>query len=171
MYHIRSVLRGIAPVIQALLIWNLIKFASGTYAPISIVVSGSMEPTLYRGDIIFAHNWQEEIKIDDVIIYTVDNTTMIVHRVIGIKDEYKKDCILTKGDNNPVDDLGIYFKAEQGLRCLNKKHVIGKVFVTIPYLGRLIVIFTENVFIKYTIVFCLIIHSIITEMYSNKNRP
>ena len=38
--------------------------------------------------------------------------------------------LLTKGDNNPVDDIGLY----RGLKHLGRKHVVGKVkgYVSMP---------------------------------------
>ena len=48
--------------------------------------------------------------------------------------------VLTKGDNNPVDDIGLY----RGLKYLERKHVVGKVrgYVSTPsvcgyYLARI----------------------------------
>ena len=39
--------------------------------------------------------------------------------------------MMTKGDNNPVDDFGLY----QGLEWLERKHIVGKVRGFIPYVG------------------------------------
>jgi hypothetical protein len=39
--------------------------------------------------------------------------------------------LLTKGDNNPVDDIGLY----RGLEHLERKHVVGKVRGYVSMLG------------------------------------
>ena len=36
--------------------------------------------------------------------------------------------VLTKGDNNPVDDIALY----RGLKYLERKHVVGKVRGYVP---------------------------------------
>lgn len=43
----------------------------------------------------------------------------------------ERQLILTKGDNNPVDDIELY----QGLEWLERKHIVGKVrgCVVLPY--------------------------------------
>jgi hypothetical protein len=38
--------------------------------------------------------------------------------------------VLTKGDNNPVDDIALY----RGLKYLERKHVVGKVRGYVPSL-------------------------------------
>ena len=77
----------------------------------NVVVSASMEPVLYKGDIIFVDSNVDNIEVGDIIVYygtwtpTPEN---IVHRVI--KMETKEDGRLvysTKGDNyhtNPYPD-------------------------------------------------------------------
>lgn len=39
---------------------------------------------------------------------------------------------MTKGDNNPVDDRGLY---PPTLAYLNRKHLMGKMRAYIPYMG------------------------------------
>ena len=47
-----------------------------------------------------------------------------VHRVIKVHEKYDGSTdVLTKGDNNDVDDRGLYAPDQ---RWLNKKHIIGR---------------------------------------------
>lgn len=42
-----------------------------------------------------------------------------------------KQYLLTKGDNNYIDDIDLY----QGLQWLERKHIVGKVRGFLPYIG------------------------------------
>lgn len=86
-----------------------------------------MEPAFYRGDLLFLTNpANERYKTGDITVYKIPGADIpIVHRVLETHDEKKKDkqLLLTKGDNNYVDDLELY----QGLQWLERKHIVGKV--------------------------------------------
>ena len=43
----------------------------------------------------------------------------------------ESQLVLTKGDNNPVDDIALY----RGLKYLERKHVVGKVSGYVSTLG------------------------------------
>lgn len=66
-----------------------------------LVVSGSMEPNLYAGDIVFVNTNIdfEDVEIGDVIIFKYEDMN-IIHRVIEADGQKLK----TKGDANKVDD-------------------------------------------------------------------
>ena len=48
---------------------------------------------------------------------------MLCCRLVAASPLAKDQLLLTKGDNNPVDDIDLY----QGLEWLERKHIIGKV--------------------------------------------
>lgn len=99
---------------------------------LSVVVSGSMEPALHRGDLILVEGWSTPA-IDDVILYKMGTmNTPIVHRVVKIDNG-----LLTKGDANPVDDRGLYNAAAPGRTRLRPEDVLGTVWLSIPWLGFL----------------------------------
>lgn len=103
--------------------------ASGTLQPVLSVISGSMEPEMYRGSMIAIHNWTNP-RVGDVVVFDVDgHDHPIVHRVTAL---VKNDCVRTKGDNNPVDDLFLYI---QGQKCVDRAHVRGVVWLNVPLLG------------------------------------
>ena len=108
-----------------------------TESPMVVVLSGSMEPSMYRGDILVLIK-RPTIDIGDVIVYQIENEKIpIVHRISAIqevidtdsknkKDEKKKKTLfLSKGDNNPVDDRGLYPK---GKVYLDESNVVGHVY-------------------------------------------
>ena len=71
-----------------------------------VMVSTSMEPSIYRGDVVQVENNPKNIQIGDIITY---NATWIpeevLHRVIAIhKAENGTTYFIAKGDNNPVQD-------------------------------------------------------------------
>lgn len=92
-----------------------------------IVVSGSMEPQLYRGDTIIVHNttWSD-IRVGEIVVFELPKRNVpIVHRVQSItKSASGKLLYVTKGDNNPVDDRFLYQQA--GLERIGREHIIGR---------------------------------------------
>ncbi len=94
-----------------------------------IVQSGSMEPAIKTGSVVYTKS-SDRYKVDDVITFQgISSETekadsyYTTHRVVEtIKDgeQYK-----TKGDANKGDDLEV----------IDKNHIIGKVVFFVPYLG------------------------------------
>ena len=70
-----------------------------------LVVSGSMEPSLYAGDIVFVNTNIdfEDVEIGDVIIFKHRGMN-IIHRVIETTTINEKTYFKTKGDANKFDD-------------------------------------------------------------------
>ena len=111
---------GIA-ILVAILVYYGLSFVLGTPMPIVSVVSGSMEPVLYRGDLIIlvAPN---NLNVKDVVIYhRPELSETIIHRIIEEKD----GGYIIKGDNNQVADPGI----------VKKEQILGKVIYAVPLLG------------------------------------
>lgn len=48
---------------------------------------------------------------------------VLVRRYITASPLAQHQLLLTKGDNNPVDDIDLY----QGLEWLERRHIVGKV--------------------------------------------
>ena len=97
-----------------------------------------MEPAFYRGDLLFLTNPSyESYRTGDITVYKIPGADIpIVHRVLETHDTkpttksesavqplVPKQLLLTKGDNNYVDDIDLY----QGLEWLERKHIVGKV--------------------------------------------
>lgn len=131
------------------MIWNVLKLSLWTESPVVVVLSGSMEPSMYRGDILFLHK-TTPIQNGDIIVYSLEGENIpIVHRVTVVqKNNQGETRYLTKGDNNPVDDRGLY---PRGVFYLNEKQVIGKVAGMIPYAGYLTIILNDYPMIKFLV--------------------
>lgn len=91
------------------------------------VLSGSMEPNIQTGSIIFIdkHVDGNDIGIGDIITYETQDNVVVTHRIIEANDnEY-----ITKGDANDGADL----------QPVLPENIIGKYTnVTIPYVGYIL---------------------------------
>lgn len=87
-----------------------------------VVISGSMEPTLHVGGILYYEGINiNDFDKDDILVYQLNKHT-ISHRIVDIT----KNGFLTKGDNNKSIDT---YEVE-------KQQVIGKgTNWSIPYIG------------------------------------
>jgi len=97
------------------------------------VVSDSMAPAFWRGDMLLAESVTNDYKTGDIIVFTNPKARdeLVVHRIHSIEGE----SIRTKGDNqNQVDDWVITPKEIRGKALLvNSKPIvfkkIGKYFI------------------------------------------
>ncbi len=87
----------------------------------AVVLSGSMEPALSKGDLIIIKE-TETLETDQIVVFQ-DNQSLVVHRIIEIGDEK----IITKGDANNVADDPI-----------DKSLIKGEVVFAVPYIGSVI---------------------------------
>lgn len=107
--------------------WKALCFFLQNDSPIVCVLSESMEPGFARGDIIFLT--RKEYRTGDICVYQVyKNSIPIVHRVIRKVGEK----LLTKGDNNMGNDIGLY---RPGRTSLEPHETRAGVFGYIPYFG------------------------------------
>merc|ERR1712179_619564 len=106
-------------VFSALMIWKGLMFFTKAESPVVVVLSGSMEPAFYRGDILFLHRGEGDFKVGEVCVFKITGRDIpIVHRIMKVhnkpedkkegKKQSKKQNLLTKGDNNNLDDRGLY---------------------------------------------------------------
>ncbi len=88
------------------------------------VRSGSMEPALPTGSLIFVRPASEYVVGDIITVQTTDEKT-VTHRIVEVLSTDMGVAFRTKGDNNeepdPVDVMPV--------------DVIGKTLVTIPFIG------------------------------------
>jgi len=104
-------------VCTAFSLWKSLALYTDSPSPIVVVLSGSMEPAFHRGDLLVLNNRKKAVDVGDVVVYNVRGRDIpIVHRVIkqhwtnrGGKD---KQYLLTKGDNNPTDDIELYARGQ-----------------------------------------------------------
>ncbi|MDF9409010.1 signal peptidase I [Pelotomaculum isophthalicicum JI] len=109
-------------VVSVLLVW----FCVGIFPVFpSVVLSGSMMPVMYKGDIALVKKISgDEVRLGDVIDFRRDKM-LITHRVIEIKENHGARVFRTKGDNNSGPDPDL----------VGPQQVRGKVVCTIPKIG------------------------------------
>lgn len=89
------------------------------------VLSGSMEPVFYPGDIVIVkHKDKSDIQVNDIVTYRDDKGGIVTHRIIEKVD----NGYITKGDNNNVKDTDI----------LKEDNIIGEFKFRIPKLGYVV---------------------------------
>ena len=77
-----------------------------------------MEPVFHRGDLLVLSNRKKAVDVGDVVVFNIKGRDIpIVHRVIKQhwSDNFKgaeKQYLLTKGDNNPSDDIPLYARGQ-----------------------------------------------------------
>ena len=93
------------------------------------VLSPSMEPTYKTGSVIYVKSIKpEDLKVDDVITFSISKTTTATHRIVEILPKNNGTRYFqTKGDANKVNDASPVHEA----------NIIGTPVFTIPYLGYL----------------------------------
>lgn len=88
-----------------------------------VVLTGSMQPTIGQGSVIFTRT-QHNYKKNDIVAFQQGNIT-ITHRIVDARGQNQ---FITRGDaNNKADDA-----------VLSQKDVLGKEIITIPYVGALV---------------------------------
>ena len=88
-----------------------------------IVLSGSMEPSIMTGDMVFVKETDpDSLKVGDVIAYK-SGSAVVTHRIVEVKSENGETRYVTQGDANnaadqslvkPTDVEGIYQRRVAG---------------------------------------------------------
>ncbi|KAI9282124.1 signal peptidase complex catalytic subunit SEC11C-like protein [Umbelopsis sp. AD052] len=145
-----QVLNILMVLTSALMIWKGLALATNSESPIVVVLSGSMEPAFHRGDLLLLTNpASQPVQVGDICVFQIPHRDIpIVHRVIKLHDEAKtgKQFLLTKGDNNNVDDRGLYNARQM---WINKEHVVGRVRGFMPYVGMVTILMNDYPQLKY----------------------
>jgi len=130
-------------ILSALMIWKGLMVVTGSESPIVVVLSGSMEKAFYRGDLLFLTKFDwEPIRVGEVVVFKVTGRDIpIVHRVIKVhEDQYGRVKFLTKGDNNEVDDRGLY---AHGQLWLAPTDIVGRARFFIPTVGMVTIMMND----------------------------
>ncbi len=94
------------------------------YSPLT-VLTGSMEPSIYAGDMVIIKS-QSEYSVGDVVTYTVNGgQASVTHQIIESYVEGGVRYFITKGTNNNAEDPNPVASSQ----------VVGKVVLVIPDLG------------------------------------
>ncbi len=88
---------------------------------VATVLTGSMEPTISAGDMIFVKK-ADDFAVGDIVVYQ-DGSMLVVHEIIDIDG----DIVTTKGEANNIADAPISLSA-----------IKGKVFFIVPGVGMIL---------------------------------
>ena len=148
-------------IATALMTWKFFMVASWSESPIVVVLSGSMEPAYYRGDILFLELTNSPpITVGDVVVYKLDERNIpIVHRIISVHQEQDEYFMLTKGDNNRVNDRGLY---SPGQLWIQRKDLMGRVYFYIPYVGIITIWLNDYPPLKFAFISFMVIVGLTT---------
>lgn len=92
------------------------------------VISGSMEPAIPIGSMVFSKETSfNDLREGDVITFMISDDQTATHRIKSIDTEKRK--FVTKGDANDVEDS----------KRVSYENVVGKVIFYIPEIGYLMV--------------------------------
>jgi len=149
-------------VFSALMIWKTLILVTGSESPVVVVLSGSMDPTMSRGDILVL--WMpEKIHAGDIIVFQIkEREVPIIHRAI---EEHREEDgsvkILTKGDHNQVHDAnGIY---AYGQLWLTRDDIMGKAWFFIPQAGYITIWINETPEVKYCVISLMVVYALFYE--------
>ena len=77
-----------------------------------IVLSGSMEPSIMTGDMVFVKEPDpDSLKVGDVIAYK-SGSAVVTHRIVEVKSENGETRYVTQGDANNAADQGMVKPAD-----------------------------------------------------------
>lgn len=78
-----------------------------------IVLSGSMESDIHKGDLIFTKEINPvNLATGDIIAFRDAENTITTHRIIDIVENDGQTYFITKGDNNSTQDLNLVAYAD-----------------------------------------------------------
>lgn len=93
-----------------------------------IVLSGSMEGKIHRGDLILTKTIDPKtLKVNDIIAFRDAENTVTTHRIIDVVESNGKTQFITKGDNNSTQDR----------KLVNLEDVEGIYITSIPGFGNI----------------------------------
>jgi signal peptidase I len=131
-----------AVILVVLVFWYGLSFVFGTEHPILAVASGSMEPVLYKGDLILiegVHNaadihaaTKDAAQPGDIIVFHRYDE-LIVHRAVEkILNDDGTYSFKTWGDNNVYPDGGL----------VKQSDIVGKYLgIKVPWVGNIALFF------------------------------
>lgn len=112
---------------------------------LNVVVSGSMEPEFYRGDIVAVEKANllglgiqefnpEDVKVGDIVVYNAKWVNEpVIHRVINITEINGSTYYVIKGDNNNAADPYYVHPSQITDRAIT----LGDKPIVIPYVGNI----------------------------------
>lgn len=128
---IKKIWNGVSIALVVIMVLGAVLLAGARLVGLQVftVISGSMEPNLHLGSLIYVQKVEPEtLKEKDVITFMLSENTVATHRIIEIVPDEQDPTLVrfrTKGDANQIVDTNL----------VHPKNIRGKVVGTIPYLG------------------------------------
>lgn len=140
---IYSLIQNIVLILAGLIILMILSlyFIFNIY-PV-VVVSGSMEPDIPTGSVVFIDGDERNVRVGDIIAYK-NNNVIVIHRVIERLPN--ENSYITKGDNNDIQDFAPVLQ----------KQIIGKKITSIPKLGYIVMWMQSRSGIICTVTFIIV---------------
>jgi len=145
----KEIIEGIVIAVVLYLVISLtMSYALKVENPVAVVISGSMEPVYYRGDIIVIKGTDSSnIQVRDIVVYKRPYQDIpIVHRAINIIEEDGVLYFVTKGDNNTFEDS--YYENGKKLPGVPDYAILGKSVMKIPKLGYVTIFFKRLIGVR-----------------------
>ena len=128
LFHLKTLRIAMSIVVMALLWILLVPLQVGGQTTYVIVNGNSMEPMLYKGDLVLLRA-QAEYEVDDIVTYKHPNIGPVIHRII----DRNLDHYVLQGDNNHWIDRHEPTFSE----------ITGKYWFHIPGAGKILLSFRQ----------------------------
>jgi signal peptidase len=167
-------------VTSALVIWKTLMLATGSESPVVVVLSGSMEPGLQRGDILFLNMGAKPIRAGEIVVFNLDGRDVpIVHRVLKVHERRRKEKEGggEKGERvsvasvpaglppipPPLPHSDLLTKGDNnygddrllynpGQEWLHRRHVMGRAVGYLPHVGMVTIWMNDHPWLKYGLI-------------------
>ena len=115
--------------IFAFALYNGIGFLLQTASPLVIVVSGSMLPTMARGDIVLLHGITgEELNAPEVVLDGIDVANTSLEELASLQSRENGDWLLTFNQTNQsilipkkgATDIVVYVSTQRGIEIIHR---------------------------------------------------
>ncbi len=117
------------------------------YKPM-IVLSGSMETSINKGDLVFVKMTDtDKLKVDDVIAFRNEDDKVTTHRIVEIVRQDGDKLFRTKGDANNTEDANL----------VKEKDVEGVYVGRIPGLGNVLIFIQQPISLAVIVLTILVI--------------
>lgn len=144
MEFIRGIVKFLSYICYLLIIIYALVWAPNLfeYRPL-VVLTGSMEPTIKTGSVLYYKDVpEEELKVGDAITFSVNNQ-VVSHRIVSIENGLYE----TKGDANASPDA----------MKISYNNILGKdADISIPYVGYYVKFIGEHIYLLIVVVVILI---------------
>ncbi|SFL74481.1 Peptidase S24-like [Paenibacillus sp. 1_12] len=137
------------------LLFNVIAFGPALFGwSYKIVLSDSMSPLIYKGDLVLIKPMQAEQAVNgDVLLYQTESNgqgVFVLHRLIHSVNPqagYAEALYYLKGDANELQDF----------HPVQSSQIQGKLVLKIPYAGILVTFVKNNAVVVFTVLAALVI--------------